>query len=106
MASGTSKRSKENQPFDNMTQIPANSNINNYKAVGIFGCADSATASTLSNSPTTGAFTMMVFAADGSVGDSLTTAKTQVVFGQNAIFIRRGTSNGWGTWYKTTTTTV
>ena len=107
MATGKVKRIGINQPFDNMMQIPSNANLNNYTAVGIYGCENGSTASSLLNSPTTAAFTMMVFAADGSIADNLTTGKTQVIFGQNAIFLRRGTSAGWNaSWYKTTMTTL
>ena len=76
--------------------IPENSDLNNYTTIGIYRCARSSTAQTLSNCPTNQAFKLEV---------RITAAETrlsQVIYSNSTIpevYVRTYTTNGWSLWY-------
>ena len=79
--------------------IPNNSNLNDYKTAGVYGCSSTSGSQTISNNPNNDDFTLEVFTEN----DSTVTAwksVTQVLtdFKGRAVYIRRMSSNGEGTW--------
>ena len=52
--------------INNGTDIPANSNLDNYKTIGNYVCGSSKNAATMSNIPVSSAFTMKVYGSTGS----------------------------------------
>ncbi|OTO13793.1 hypothetical protein A5882_002215 [Enterococcus sp. 4E1_DIV0656] len=79
-------------------EIPANSNLNNFKSAGFYGCRLSATAGTISNTPSNVAFSMVVINAGN---DSIVTqilSEFNIPAGSK-IYIRRCYNNSWGNWF-------
>nr|WP_216696206.1 pyocin knob domain-containing protein [Enterococcus innesii] len=79
-------------------EIPANSNLNNFKSAGFYGCRLSATAGTISNTPSNVAFSMVVINAGN---DSIVTqilSEFNIPAGSR-IYIRRCYNNSWGNWF-------
>ncbi|MGM7316029.1 pyocin knob domain-containing protein [Enterococcus casseliflavus] len=79
-------------------EIPANSNLNNFKSAGFYGCRLSATAGTISNTPSNVAFSMVVINAGN---DSIVTqilSEFNIPAGSK-VYIRRCYNNSWGSWF-------
>ena len=68
-----------------LTQIPANSNLNNYTTVGNYASSSNANTKTLSNCPVQVAFSLYVTNATGSSQTSATTSNAYVYFLQQII---------------------
>lgn len=93
--------------FDKLVNIPENTDLNSLTVPGFYGCKNSATAKTLSNSPTTEAFAMIVLAT--SFENNKTTSqvgKRQLVLSQTNLFFRGASSSSWAAWKKVEYTTV
>lgn len=81
-----------------VNEIPGNSNLNNFKNAGFYGCRLSATAGTVLNSPTSVAFSMVVMNAGN---DSIVTqilSEFNIPAGSK-VYIRRCYNNSWGNWF-------
>lgn len=81
--------------FPTLADIPivSGADLNDCMTVGIWNCYSSAIAATLINSPVSNAgFPMLVLPVGA------TTARIQVIFAGNAIYMRRRTSTSWGSW--------
>lgn len=74
------------------TQIQENTDLNNLKELGFYGCASGATAETLLNSPINTNFAMLVL--------KKSTLTTQIITTAAAIYIRTEASTGWQAWYR------
>lgn len=74
------------------TQIQENTDLNNLKELGFYGCASGATAETLLNSPTNANFAMIVLKKS-----QLT---TQIITTGSVSYIRTEASTGWQAWYQ------
>lgn len=61
----TSEKADKSTGLWGFPSIPANSDLNDYTACGYYSCGTTAAVATLSNCPTTRAFTMRVFASAG-----------------------------------------
>ena len=85
----TSTINKQSLKF---TQIQENTDLNNLKDLGFYGCASGATAETLLNSPTKGNFAMLVLKKS-----SLT---TQIITTGAFLYVRTEASTGWQAWYQ------
>lgn len=81
-----------------VSEIPANANLNNYKNAGFYGCRLSATAETVSNTPTTVAFSLVVLNAgnESIVTQLLSEFNTPA---GSKLYIRRCYNNSWGGWH-------
>ena len=75
--------------------IPASSDLNTYQTAGFYYCPANATAATLSNCPTTSAFSLLVEKHAG-VKQTLTIYLTNNI----STWIRNKYSTTWGTWYQ------
>ena len=78
------------------TAIPSSANLNTYTTPGNFSCAANATASTLTNCPTTNAFSLNVYAAAGVVQVLTEYASNSTT--SNKMWIRGIYSNIANTW--------
>ena len=85
----TSTISKQDLEF---TQIQANTDLNDLKKLGFYGCASGATAETLLNSPTNTNFAMLVL--------KKSTLTTQIITTASVLYIRTEASTGWQAWYR------
>lgn len=81
-----------------VSEIPANANLNNYKNAGFYGCRLSATAETVSNAPTTVAFSLVILNAgnESIVTQLLSEFNTPA---GSKLYIRRCYNNSWGGWH-------
>lgn len=77
-AMGT-KAAPESLGLYNFTKISSNSDLNNLTTCGFYTAASNAIAATLSNSPTTNAFTMRVFNVTGTTAKDLSAAYVYLV---------------------------
>lgn len=83
-----------------MTDIASNTNLNTVTSAGFYRCPTNAIAATLSNSPTTSAFSLFVEWSAGWV-QTLTEYPTT---GTPKTYKRHGYSGVWGAWYEILTT--
>jgi hypothetical protein len=74
--------------------IPSSANLNNYKTPGFYKCPLNATAATLTNCPTTYAFSLVVEEHAG-VKQTLTVYLTS---NQPIIYVRNFYDGAWGQW--------
>ena len=82
------------------TTISANTNLNDVTTPGIYACANSTTAATLSNCPFNDiGFTMLVT-------QKSTSLQIQLIMTGDGMYSRRRTTTGWGAWRKYTSTAV
>lgn len=81
------------------TDIPANSNLNNYTDEGWYRCRANASAATLENCPTSNAFSLEV-AVHAGISQTLTEYMTN----SPKIYCRNMYGDAWGAWYRVYTT--
>ena len=82
------------------TVIASNSDLNNCTEYGLYSCASSVVAATLTNSPVTSIGFGMLVMGKGS------TQHIQVIFTGSSIFLRHQSGGTWMSWYKFTGTAV
>jgi hypothetical protein len=75
------------------TAIPASSDLNSYQTTGMYNCAANATVTTLTNSPTTNAFSMLV---EKHAGVKQTV--TEYLAATPRTWVRNYYSGSWGAW--------
>lgn len=85
------------------TNIPSNSDLNNYKTIGCYVCVNASTAQSLSNCPTGSGFKLIVERASASVNDMSSYLRQTIIDCQQyPSFYYRCLVNGtWGAWLGT-----
>ena len=83
----------------NANNIAANTNLNNLTTPGFYYCSANATVATLTNSPTTNAFFLIVGKHAGVYQEIV-----EYVTGNPKRFMRNQYSGTWGSWYRIFTT--
>ena len=81
------------------TDIPANSNLNNYTDAGWYRCPSNASAATIENCPTSNAFSLEV-AVHAGISQTLTEYMTN----NPKTYRRNMYDSAWGAWYRVYTT--
>lgn len=81
------------------TDIPANSNLNNYTDAGWYRCPANASAATIENCPTSNAFSLEV-AIHAGISQTLTEYMTN----NPKTYCRNMYDGAWGSWYRVYTT--
>lgn len=81
------------------TDIPANSNLNDYTDAGWYRCASNASAATIENCPTSNAFSLEV-AVHAGISQTLTEYMTS----NPKTYCRNMYDSAWGAWYRVYTT--
>lgn len=81
------------------TDIPANSNLNNYTDAGWYRCPSNASAATIENCPTSNAFSLEV-AIHAGISQTLTEYMTN----NPKTYRRNMYDSAWGAWYRVYTT--
>ena len=81
------------------TDIPANSNLNNYTDAGWYRCPANASAATIENCPTSNAFSLEV-AVHAGISQTLTEYMTS----SPKTYCRNMYDSAWGAWYRVYTT--
>ena len=81
------------------TDIPANSNLNNYTDAGWYRCPSNASAATIENCPTSNAFSLEV-AVHAGISQTLTEYMTS----NPKTYCRNLYDSAWGAWYRVYTT--
>ena len=81
------------------TDIPANSNLNNYTDAGWYRCRSNASAATIENCPTSKAFSLEV-AVHAGISQTLTEYMTS----NPKTYCRNMYDSAWGAWYRVYTT--
>lgn len=78
-----------------MTDIPANSDLNDYKDVGTYNCTRSADVQTLSNCPASNAFMMVV---DKTLGGTNATQRLSTFRGETYVRTWQSYNSSWEAW--------
>lgn len=88
----------EVQANPQVNDIPINTNLNNIKNAGFYGCPLSATVETLMNAPTKVAFSMVVMNAGNESIVTQLLSEFNTTAGSK-VYIRRCYNNSWGSWF-------
>lgn len=78
-----------------MTDIPANSDLNNYKTAGTYHCTTNADVTTIANCPASVAFQLVV---NYTLGSSSPTQEVTSYEGDKYIRTYRSWTSSWGAW--------
>lgn len=88
----------EVQANPQVNDIPMDTNLNNIKNAGFYGCPLSATVETLTNAPTKVAFSMVVINAGNESIVTQLLSEFNTTAGSK-VYIRRCYNNSWGSWF-------
>ena len=80
-----------------MTAIPANADLNDYKAIGTYCCSANATIPTLSNCPVTYAFKLTV---SNVVGSASPTQEITSYLGETFVRTYQNWAGTWSSWHR------
>lgn len=80
-----------------MKEIPANANLDNYKAVGTYHCSANATVTTLSNCPVTDAFKLTV---SNVVSSASPTQEITSYLGDAFVRTYQNWTSTWSSWHR------
>ena len=75
--------------------IGSNTDLNDLDVPGVYECQNATTASSLTNSPSTAGFSMLVMRINN-------TNRNQLLLVGGSVFVRLKTSSGWSAWRKFT----
>ena len=81
------------------TDIPANSNLNNYTDAGWYRCPSNASAATVENCPTSNAFSLEV-----TIHAGISQTLTEYMTNNPKTYCRNMYDGAWGAWYRVYTT--